>query len=151
MPNTNFNFIPLTNFTVTSSFGALADELQAVQIHADDALKARDIARIEYQQWQEYLDLVSDYRDLFSSMMKKLMDARTGTDIQKIRAYYANKLTPILQKLDAIRLKLRGLTPAEQVKLEASINEKLANVTQLFDQAIKLQKDLQEPELLAPR
>lgn len=143
MANHDFEFANFINFSAHNlNFDELMREFQTAQSHAELAEKARDRARLEFQQWQEYFDLCTDYRELFSSMMKKLLDAKTGTEIEKIRNIYGNKLVPILQKLNAIQKLIDGIPADEQIQSRNVIETKFDQVRALLQQATKLKEEV---------
>jgi hypothetical protein len=146
MANKNFEFAQFPNFAAPTNFDELMRQFQTTQAHHEEAVKARDQARLEHQQWQEYMDLCTDYRDLFSAMMKKLLDAKTGTDIEKIRAVYGNKLVPVLQKIMVIQKKIQGQPTPAQIESRADVANKFERVKALLDQATKLKDEVIVPE-----
>lgn len=146
MANSNFIFGQFPNFATTPNFDELMRQFQATQSHHEDAVKARDQAKREHQQWQEYLDLTTDYRDLFSTMMKKLLDAKTGTDIEKIRGIFANKLVPLLQKLNAIQKMIQGQPTPAQLESRNEVANKFERVKELLAEATKLKQEIVVPE-----
>lgn len=144
MTTVNFEFAQFANFTRRENFDVLMREFQTTQAHADEAVKVRDQAKLEFYQWQEYLDLVTDYRDLFSSMMKKLLDAKTGDEIEKARTVFNNKLVPVLQKLDLIQKKIDGLLPAATAASRNVIEDKMNQVKQMLESVTKLKSNIMD-------
>jgi hypothetical protein len=146
MANHNFEFAQFSNFAAPTNFDELMRQFQTAQAHHEEAVKARDQARREHQQWQEYLDLCTDYRDLFSSMMKKLLDAKTGTDIEKIRSIFGNKLVPLLQKLNVIQKMIQGQPTPAQLESRNEVANKFERVRELLAEATKLKQEIVVPE-----
>lgn len=146
MVNSNFTFAEFQNFATIPSFEELMRQFQAIQAHQENAVNARDEAKREFQLWQEYLDLTTDYRDLFSTMMKKLLDAKTGTDIEKIRSVFTNKLVPLLQKLNAVQKMIKGELIPAQLESRNEITNKFERVKELLAEATKLKQEIVVPE-----
>lgn len=140
--NTKFEFAEFPNFARHENFDVLMREFQMSQAHTDEATKARDKAKIEFYQWQEYLDLTTDYRNLFSAMMKKFLDAKTGDEIEKTRVAFNNKLVPVLQKLVLIQKKIDGLLPTATEASRNALEDKMSQVKQMLESVTKLKNNV---------
>jgi hypothetical protein len=146
---TKFEFAQFPDFTQTVAFDMMMRDFQTTQAHHEEAIKAFNKAKQAYLQWQEYMNLSEDYRNMYSAMMKKLLDAKTATDIDKIRSTYHNKLIPILQKLNLIQAKITGESTPEQIESRTDIGTKFERVKELLAEATKLKQEVNNPASIA--
>jgi hypothetical protein len=128
-----------------ADLSTLMDEFQCVQAHRETAEATRNESKLVFQRHQEYLDLCENYQELFSNMLKKLLDAKTNEEISKIRAATWNKLGPVLQKLEVISKAINGEVSAKTTESRNVVTDKFEQIKDLLTQAQKLKNDTKGP------
>jgi DUF438 domain-containing protein len=126
------------DFTRNADFDVLMREFQQHRDIASDAKHEADVAQLQFQMKREYWELCDDYLELFSAMMKKLLDCKTTDDIHRVRETFNKRLVPLVQKLNLVQSKLNNEIDTVTLTSRDNINDQMSKVQQLLDAANKL-------------